>query len=109
MDSGILLIQDDRTRIILSDQITSNLGLGGNDLKMYAISDSVLRPDIYTTSFLAVESVEDTISETIMTQSTEKTQKTENIGILSIIIGIIIIGVIMYVRKSRKTNAKVAH
>lgn len=109
VDSGILLIQDDRTRIILSDQITSNLGLGGNDLKMYAISDSVLRPDIYTTSFLAVESVEDTISETIMTQSTEKTQKTENIGILSIIIGVIIIGVIMYVRKSRKTNAKVAH
>jgi peptide/nickel transport system substrate-binding protein len=109
VDSGILLIQDDRTRIILSDQITSNLGLGGNDLKMYAISDSVLRPDIYTTSFLAVESVEDTISETIMSQSTEKTQKTENIGILSIIIGVIIIGVIMYVRKSRKTNAKVAH
>jgi peptide/nickel transport system substrate-binding protein len=109
VDSGILLIQDDRTRIILSDQITSDLGLGGNDLKMYAISDSVLRPDIYTTSFLAVESVGDTTSETIMTQSTEKTQKTENIGILSIMIGALIIGIIMYVRKSRKANSKVAH
>jgi peptide/nickel transport system substrate-binding protein len=109
VDNGILLIQDDRTRIILSDQITSKLGLGGNDLKMYAISDSVLRPDIYTTSFLAVASDGDMTSETIITQSTEKIQKTENIGILSIIIGVIIIGIIMYMRKSRKINAKAAH
>jgi peptide/nickel transport system substrate-binding protein len=109
VDSGILTIQDDRTQITLSDQITNNLGLGGNDLKMYAISDSVLRPDIYTTSFLAVASDGDTISETIMTQGTEKTQKTENIGMFSIIIGAIIIGIIVYVRKSRKTNTKAAH
>ncbi len=109
VDSGILLIQDDKTRITLSDQLTSNLGLGGNDLKMYAISDSVLRPDIYTTSFLAVASDGGEISETVVTQSTEKTQKTENVGIFSIIIGVIIIGIIMYVRKSRKANAKADH
>ncbi len=109
VDSGILVIQDDKTRITLSDQLTNNLGLGGNDLKLYVISDSVLRPDIYATSFLAVASDGGESSETIMSQGIEKIQKTENVGLLSIIIGAIIIAIIMYVRKSRKQNAKITH
>jgi peptide/nickel transport system substrate-binding protein len=102
VDSGILQIRDDVTSITLSEQLTSAMSSGGNDLRIYAISDSVLRPDIYSTSFVVVPSNGGEISETVLTTSEVKTQKTENIGIVSIVTGVIIIGIIAYIRKSRK-------
>lgn len=102
VDSGILQIQDDQTTISLPDQLTSKMLLGGNDIKLYAISDSVLRPDIYSTSFLVVESDGELVSETPMTVASVETPKNENVGLISIIIGGIIIGYIAYIRKSRK-------
>jgi peptide/nickel transport system substrate-binding protein len=79
--------------------------LGGNDLKIYAISDSVLRPDIYTTSFLVVQSDSGNVSETVLTHNVSVTQKSENIGMISIAAGVLIIGIIVYVRRSRKLKA----
>ncbi|MGQ0606336.1 MAG: ABC transporter substrate-binding protein [Candidatus Nitrosotenuis sp.] len=98
--SGILQIENNSVEILLTPEITSEM-IGGNDIKVYAISDSVLKPDIYTTSFSVLESADDGFTETIISQDKTKTQ-TEYIGPLSIIVGIIIIGVVLYVRKLRK-------
>jgi peptide/nickel transport system substrate-binding protein len=106
VDSGILQIKNDETKITLVDELTSKMKLGGNDLKLYAISNSVLRPDIYTTSFVVIPSEGGITSETVLQQNTIST-KSENIGMISIIIGAVIVGIVLYVRKSRK--ARLAH
>lgn len=104
VESGILQIHDGTANIVLSNQITSKMTLGGNDLKLYAISDSVLRPDIFSTSFLVLESDEGKISETVLTPFSANPQKTENVGLASIFIGAIIIGIVAYIRRLRKTQ-----
>jgi len=98
--SGIIPVQDGAAKILLDSKITKMMPLGGHDIKVYAISDAVLKPDIYLTSFLAVDEIDDTYSETILSQ--QKTQEQNNYGFISIILGAIIVGVIVYVRKSRK-------
>jgi hypothetical protein len=47
-----------------------------------------------------VDKIDDTYTETILTQ--EKTQTQNNYGIVSIVAGAAIVGVILYVRKLRK-------
>lgn len=105
VDSGILAVDGNKATITLSAQLTNSMSLGGSDLKLYAVSDSVLRPDIYTTSFLVVPSNDGETSETILTQGNEKIEKSENVGLLSLVIGLIIIGLILYVRKRKKSRA----
>jgi len=39
-----------------SKEKTEKLGIGANDLKLFALSDSVLKPDFYSTSFLVADS-----------------------------------------------------
>ncbi|MGQ0772688.1 MAG: ABC transporter substrate-binding protein [Nitrososphaerota archaeon] len=109
VDSGILEIRDGSAILSFSESLTSKMTIGGNDLKMYAISDSVLKPDIYTTSFLVVESEAGETSETILDHGDSKTQQVDNLGALSIIAGAIIIGMIFYLRKSRKAKASKVH
>lgn len=41
--------------VLLDEEETASLGAGANDLKLFAVSDSVLLPDVYSTSFLALE------------------------------------------------------
>lgn len=97
--SGIIPIQNDFAQILLSPEITSSMD-GGNDLKVYAISDSVLKPDIYTTSFSVLDSIDDEFEETLIPQ--QKTKAQLDYGPIFIILGLIIVGIILYVRKSRK-------
>lgn len=97
--SGILPIQNNFAQILLSPEMTSSMN-GGNDLKVYAISDSVLKPDIYTTSFSVLDSISGEFEETIIPQ--EKTKSQLDYGPTFIIFGVIIVGIILYVRKSRK-------
>jgi peptide/nickel transport system substrate-binding protein len=100
VDLGILEVNQNAAKITLSAAQTQKMIPGGNDLKLYAISDSVLRPDIYITSIFAVSAESQNHTETII-QNSSKTGKTENLGLVSITLGIIIIGVIVYVRKSK--------
>lgn len=102
--SGVIPIQNDSAKILLEPKITQAMAFGGHDIKVYAISDSVLKPDIYLTSFSAVDVIDDTYTETILEQS--KAAPQNNYGVLFIILGAIIVGVILYVRKSRKTRTK---
>lgn len=100
VDIGILDVNQNAAKIMLSAAQTQKMIPGGNDLKLYAISDLVLKPDIYTTSVFAVSDDLQNHTETTM-QISSKTGKTENLGLVSAILGIIIICIIVYVRKSK--------
>lgn len=104
VDSGILEIQNDSTTLVLSKEITNKMTSGGNDLKLYAVSDSVLRPDIYTTSFLAVDSDATNATETMLSQSNVETKKVDNVGLISILTGSIIISIIYAIRRKRNRS-----
>lgn len=107
VDLGILEVNQNTAKISLSAEQTQKMISGGNDLKLYAISDSVLRPDIYTTSVFAVSTDSQNHTQTII-HNYSKTGKTENLGLISITLGIIIIGIVVYVKKS-KTRLQKKH
>ena len=100
--NGIVPVADNSATISLDSQTTQSMALGGNDIKVYAVSDSVFKPDIYTTSLLVVDSIDETYTETIMVSENKKPQA--DYGVLSIIIGAILVGAILYIRKSRKRH-----
>jgi len=101
--SGVTQVENDHSSILLSAQTTQTMMLGGNDIKVYAISDRVLKPDIYTKSVFATDSVDHAYTETIIQQ--DKTKEQADYEIVSIIIGAIIVGIIVYIRKSRKRHS----
>jgi peptide/nickel transport system substrate-binding protein len=53
--SELININNNSTKIIIYAEKIKELGVGAKDLKIFAISDSVLKPDYYSTSFLMVE------------------------------------------------------
>ena len=103
--SGILTVIDDTVVISLSEKDMQLLSSGSNTLKVFASSDQVLRPDMYTTSFIATvgESGLPTVSTTTIESVSEENPY---FGIISIIIGAIIVGVIVSARKRRKQLKK---
>ena len=52
IDSKTFDIKEDSTTIKIPSNKTKNLEIGANDLKIFALSNSVLKPDFYSTSFL---------------------------------------------------------
>ena len=103
--SGSRLIDSGETTLILNEAQTSQFGIGANDLKVFAVSESVLRPDIYSVSFLAsseTTSLPDVSINEIQTDS----EKNEYVSIAAIILGVIIVGSIMYIRNKRKKSLR---
>ena len=79
--------------------------MGANDLKIFAISDSVLRPDIYTTSFLAVSTPQQLPEYSVSESSDEASQENDYFGIFALVAGIILVGFILAKRRQRKNKA----
>jgi len=50
--SQTITVKENPTVIKISGEHTKELGIGANDLKIFAISNTVLKPDFYATSFL---------------------------------------------------------
>jgi peptide/nickel transport system substrate-binding protein len=97
------LLDTKSTTLTLFENQTSKFGIGANDLKIFAVSEEVLRPDIYSVSFLVVsdstELPEITLSDI---QTDEIDSDLTSIGM--ILLGIIIVGTILYLRHSRKKS-----
>jgi len=55
VSSDSIMVEKNSTNIKISKELTSKLNVGANDLKIFAISNYVLKPDYYSTSFLTVE------------------------------------------------------
>ena len=102
--SGITPVDNNLSEIVLTEAETSQLDVGANTLKIFASSDEALRPDIYETSFLVVEGQTElpTVPISEIEASSEGTSYT---GIVLAIIGAIIVGTIVYIRRKRKRKA----
>jgi peptide/nickel transport system substrate-binding protein len=101
--SGTQLVDFGKTILTLSEEQTEKFGIGANDLKVFAVSESVLRPDIYSVSFLAV-SDSTQLPEMSLTDIQNAEEKNEYVSITAIVIGIIIVVSILYLRRSRKKS-----
>jgi len=56
MNTETINVAENPTLIKISRENIQNLGIGANDLKIFALSNSVLKPDFYSTSFLVTDS-----------------------------------------------------
>jgi len=99
--SGIKPVDNNSSEIILAAEETSHLVVGANTLKIFSSSDEALRPDVYDTSFLVVEGQTE-LPTVPISQIESSSEDTSYAGIAYIIIGAIIVGIIVYVRRKRK-------
>jgi len=86
------------TTIIIPDEKTQNFGIGANNIKIFAISDSVLRPDFYESSFIVTE-----MKTELPTVNSETTgfSKNESYYEFLIIPIIIVVGIIIVLKKKQ--------
>ena len=100
--SGIKSVSNGLSEIGLTETKISDLDVGANTLKVFASSEEALRPDVYETSFLVVEGQSElpTVPISDVEANSEGTSYT---GIILAIIGAIIVGIIVYIRRKRKS------
>jgi len=98
ISSETLRIDGDTTTISVSSENTKNLGIGANNIKIFAISNSVLKPDFYESSFI-VTNVK-TELPTSLYDNIEFTENESEYGVWIIPI-LVIIGIMIYLKKRR--------
>ena len=106
--SGTQLLDSGKTNLILTEEQTAQFGIGANDLKVFAVSESVLRPDIYSGSFLATSQAIQ-LPDIAITEVQSTNEKNEYTSIVSIVVGVIIVGLILYIRRNRKKSLKIRY
>lgn len=101
---GVLPVIDNTSKLMLTGEETKKMEIGAVDLKLYAVSDSVLRPDIYSTSFLVVGQDSGDVIETILEQKTSNIA--DNTWFVSIAVGVIVLASVVYVRMRKKKRTE---
>jgi len=101
VSNGVREVKENPTVLELDDEATKQFSAGANDLKIFAMSDTVLRPDIYATSFLAVDDQIDGLPQVKIAQH-DKVVEEANYTIIAIAIIIAVIGIVTYLRKRAK-------
>ena len=89
-------INEKNTTIILSSEETKELGIGANNIKIFAISDSVLKPDFYESSFIVTKEKTELPINSVGDVKFIENNADYKIWIIPII-GII--GIIIYIKK----------
>ncbi len=93
--SGTKKSENNKIDITLSNDKTALFSVGANDLKIFSVSDSALRPDIFRTSFLGIKGEYTAPSETLNIEpgilSVEQDYVMPVVVIIAIIIGIFIV------------------
>jgi len=92
-----LNVKENKVAIKMTSEITKKLQPGANSIKVFAISNSVLKPDFYESSFLISKNNLELPSAMINTSNIEN-EKDHNMWIIPIILIITIIGVIAYAK-----------
>ena len=96
IESENIKVNHENIMINLSAEKTEKLGIGANNIKIFAMSNSVLKPDYYESSFIVTnEKIE------LPTSNTDGIEFTENKDnhIIWIIPTITIVGIIIYLKK----------
>ncbi|MDH3657416.1 MAG: ABC transporter substrate-binding protein [Nitrosopumilus sp.] len=97
VSSEMLKVDENSVTIHVSSENTKELGLGGNNIKIFAISDSVLKPDFYESSFIVTEEKSELPAR--LSENIEFTENESEYWIMIILPIIIIIGIIIYLKK----------
>ena len=99
--SSETLKTDGNISISISSENTKELGIGANNIKIFAISSSVLKPDFYESSFIVTDEKTE-----LPTSSTDNIKFTENKSEYEfwIIPIVIIIGIVIYFKKRHYNN-----
>ena len=101
--SGTSPVDNNSSEIVLSKSETLELDMGTNTIKIFTSSDEVLRPDNYSTAFLVVES-ETSFPTVPISEAESRSEGTSYTGIVLAIIGAVIVGIIVYIRRKRKAK-----
>ncbi|MFB5630453.1 MAG: ABC transporter substrate-binding protein [Nitrosopumilaceae archaeon] len=104
--SGSQLLDSKNASLTLSESQTSKFGIGANDLKIFAVSESVLRPDIYSNSFFVVIDSSELPDVKLSDIKIDK-KDSDFIPFAFIILGIIIVMTIFYLRHKRKKSQEI--
>ena len=104
VESGVEQVSGKQTTLTLSEEKTERFLIGANDLKVFAMSDTVLRPDIFSTSFLVVDNPAQELPKPTFSETQQIQTSTNNYGYLVIVAGAIAIGILLYVKS--KLNSK---
>jgi len=106
VSSGTKAIDDNYVVLELDEKETKLLSQGANDLKIFVISDSVLRPDIFSTSFLVVDEFNVGLPSTEISSVDSSDTLDLNYGIIVLVIAAVLIGIIYSVRKRTKKQTQ---
>ncbi len=91
-------IDENKSNIKLTSDITKKLQAGTNQIKIFGISNSVLKPDIYETNFIITKEKSEIPKNEINFQNIKKEINYE-IEIIAITIAAIMIGIIIFLKK----------
>ena len=91
-------INENRLKINLTSDITKKLQLGTNQIKIFGISNSVLKPDIYETNFIITKEKSEIPKTEINIQNIES-EINYDVLVIGITITVIIIGIIIFLKK----------
>ena len=91
-------INENRLNINLTSDITKKLQLGTNQIKIFGISNSVLKPDIYETNFIITKEKSEIPKTEINIQNIES-EINYDVLVIGITITVIIIGIIIFLKK----------
>ena len=104
ISEGKVIVDNNKSIISLDEQTLSNLNTGANTLKVFAVSDDVLRPFEYSTSFLVSDTLTALPSVEITTSLSESNQN--DYSFLLIIIILILGAAIIFVIKAKTQREK---
>jgi len=100
------MLDSERTILTLTQEQTDKFGIGANELKVFAVSESVLRPDIHSVSFLVTK--DSTELPGIPLSDIQSVEDDNDFpSIAAIVLGIIIVGSILYLRRLRKKSQSI--
>lgn len=105
--SGVAYVDSPTVLLSLSGGQTAALGDGANDLKIFAISDEVLRPDMYETSFLAVDADVQALPEVSIHDVEPQQGSQPDLFILPAVIILAVCAVLLVRRRAARKHAAV--
>ena len=96
-------IKENENKIVIESEHTKNLSTGGNNLKIFAISNSVLKPDFYESGFVATDSTTGLPANKL--EKIEFLNSKANYEFL-LIIPIILLGVLIVIYLKKQNHTK---
>ena len=99
ISSENLNIEQKDSIIEIQSEKLEKLNIGGNNIKVFAISNSVLKPDFYESSFIVTENKYKIPSNTLENIEFEKNNTEYQNIIIILMVGIIIVAIVIYIRK----------